>query len=576
MTPLVTIGIPCYNAAPFIKTAIESALAQTYPNIEVIVVDDGSSDTSLVVASAFGDRVKVIRSGHRGSNYARNTILQESRGEWIQFLDADDRLEPEKIARQFAETENGLDADVLYSPVWIETTTGGKSSREISQSSPGRDLYAQWLSGHLPQTGGCLWRTSALKDIDGWRIEQPCCQEHELYLRSLKEGHRWKFAPTPGAVYRIWSEETLCRKDPRMVIRVKTRLMDHLHEWMQAKKLWKEEHAHIAGRACLEMARTLARHGSERSRPLPPGPPQTRDDSPRRPGCAEELSLELPAPRLLQLRTARIPPSLIRGSVALQPRHPDFRARGSARRYAGKHRRTNAPARGGRTGRWLARAKRQPMAERFAAELPITYEPAQIASAAQQRNQGARRISTPLAGFFDDDMVLAPDVGEKIAGAFTSDTASQIGGIAARIRDERHLPPKRLLWLYYRLQAGFAHPTYGGKLFGPVINCYPSYDEAEGELVQADWLNAGCVFYRTELFLREGFPQFEGYSFMEDVHLSARIAKTHRLYFHAGALSDHRWGSNSLKRDLAQIARMRIRKSTPRRTRGPRALGHWL
>ncbi len=260
MSPLVTIGIPCYNAAAFIKTAIESALNQTYPNVEVIVVDDGSTDTSLVIASAFGDRVNVIRGGRRGGNYARNTILRESRAEWIQFLDADDRLEPDKIARQLAETDGGRDADVIYSPVIIETTTGGQSTREISRSSPERDLYAQWLSWDLPQTGGCLWRRTALEEIDGWRVEQACCQEHELYLRSLKEGHRWRFAPTPGAVYRIWSEETLCRKDPRMVIRMKTRLMDHLREWMQAKKLWKQEHAEIAGRACLEMARTLARY----------------------------------------------------------------------------------------------------------------------------------------------------------------------------------------------------------------------------------------------------------------------------------------------------------------------------
>ena len=259
MSPLVTIGIPCFNAAQFIKTAIESALSQTYPNCEVIVVDDGSTDTSLVVASAFGDRVNVIRRGRQGGNYARNTILQEARGEWIQFLDADDRLEPEKIAQQFAETDNGRDADVIYSPVWVETTTGDRSSREVSSSSPERDLYSQWLSWHLPQTGGCLWRTEALRDIDGWRNEQLCCQEHELYLRALKAGLRWKYAPTPGAVYRIWSEQTLCRKDPCMVIRTKTLLMDHLREWMMAKNLWKPEHAQLAGRACLEMSRTLAR-----------------------------------------------------------------------------------------------------------------------------------------------------------------------------------------------------------------------------------------------------------------------------------------------------------------------------
>jgi glycosyltransferase involved in cell wall biosynthesis len=158
MKPLVTIGIPCFNAAHWIKTAIESALAQTWPNCEIIVADDGSTDTSVVVASAFGDKVQVVQGGRRGGNHARNVILHESRGDWIQYLDADDRLEPDKISRQLEEADDGQDTDVIYSPVWIEATTGGRSIREKSEASPDRDLYSQWLAWHLPQTGGCLWR----------------------------------------------------------------------------------------------------------------------------------------------------------------------------------------------------------------------------------------------------------------------------------------------------------------------------------------------------------------------------------------------------------------------------------
>jgi glycosyltransferase involved in cell wall biosynthesis len=260
MTPLVTIGIPCYNAGNWLRTAIDSALSQQYPEKEVIVVDDGSTDNSLLIAGAYGDRITLTRTPHRGANFARNVVLQESQGEWIQYLDADDYLEPEKISRQFAEAENLEEADVLYSQVWeLRTTADGRPEHTRSVLDTKRDLYSQWLTWELPQTGGALWRKSALADLGGWRADQPCCQEHELYLRAIQAGLRFHHTPTPGAVYRIWSEDTLCRKDPRRVIQVKTKLIDHLRDWMQKKKIWTAKHQQLAARACFEMARTLAR-----------------------------------------------------------------------------------------------------------------------------------------------------------------------------------------------------------------------------------------------------------------------------------------------------------------------------
>lgn len=252
--PLVTIGIPCYNSAHSLKAAIESALTQTWTDREVIVVDDGSTDHSVLIAGAYGDRLTLRRSGHRGATHARNLVLEEARGEWIQYLDADDYLEPEKIARQLAEADGGGDGDVLYSPVWIEE----HGARTTSAIDPKLDVPAQWLGWQLPQTGGALWRRTALEKLGGWRRDQPCCQEHELYLRAIQAGMRFRFTPTPGAVYRIWSNETLCRKDPRLVVRTKTKLIDALHEWLAPQKRWSARHAALAGRACFEMARTLA------------------------------------------------------------------------------------------------------------------------------------------------------------------------------------------------------------------------------------------------------------------------------------------------------------------------------
>src|SRR5678815_984429 len=100
LPPLVSILIPCYNAERWIRQCIESALDQTYPNKEVIVVDDGSKDASLEVIKSFGDRIRWETGPNRGGNAARNRLLQLAKGEWLQYLDADDYLLPEKISRQ--------------------------------------------------------------------------------------------------------------------------------------------------------------------------------------------------------------------------------------------------------------------------------------------------------------------------------------------------------------------------------------------------------------------------------------------------------------------------------------------
>ena len=191
MSPLVTIGIPCYNSARWIKAAVESALAQTWPEKEIIVVDDGSTDGSREILGGFGDAIRVIFAEHRGSNPARNEVLRSAKGEWIQYLDADDYLLPEKIARQFSETDGGTGCDVIYSPVWIDQN----NERSASVLDTKLDVYTQWIAWELPQTGGCLWRKETLEKLNGWNEAMPCCQEHELYLRALKAGMRFRLAP---------------------------------------------------------------------------------------------------------------------------------------------------------------------------------------------------------------------------------------------------------------------------------------------------------------------------------------------------------------------------------------------
>jgi glycosyltransferase involved in cell wall biosynthesis len=99
--PLVSILIPCYNAERFLAETLKSALAQTWENIEVIVVDDGSSDNSLAVAKSFESPVvKVISQENQGQSASENRALAEAQGDFITYLDADDLLSPDKTELQ--------------------------------------------------------------------------------------------------------------------------------------------------------------------------------------------------------------------------------------------------------------------------------------------------------------------------------------------------------------------------------------------------------------------------------------------------------------------------------------------
>jgi glycosyltransferase involved in cell wall biosynthesis len=195
-------------------------------------------------------------------------------------------------------------------------------------------------------------------------------------------------------------------------------------------------------------------------------------------------------------------------------------------------------------------------AEFIASTHPLSYLRAAAKSSARQRNLGASQVTTPLIAFVDDDVELPTELFASLLPAFSD---AQTGGVAARIEGLAHPPPRGLLWLYYRLQAGFAHPHYGGRLFGPALNCLPSYLPDDPELIEADWLNSTCTLYRRDLFERERFPEFDGYSFMEDVHLSHRIARTHRLFFHRDAAYRHVSEPTSFKQDLPRLLRMQLR-----------------
>ncbi|HEY9698673.1 MAG TPA: glycosyltransferase [Trichocoleus sp.] len=257
MNPRVSILIPCYNADRWIAQAIQSALDQTYPNKEVILVDDGSTDRSLEVIQGFGDRIRWETRTNQGGNAARNRLLELSTGEWLQYLDADDYLLPDKITHQVQHLAQVPQADIIYSPSVFEYHQTDQVRQEIIPIPEPHDpwiLLARW---YLPQTGSPLWRKQAILDVGGWKPDQPCCQEHELYLRLLVAAKRFEYCPVAESVYRQWSESTLCKKDISKTQHQRLLIKEQLEQYLSDRDQLTPERQHAINQARFECARML-------------------------------------------------------------------------------------------------------------------------------------------------------------------------------------------------------------------------------------------------------------------------------------------------------------------------------
>jgi glycosyltransferase involved in cell wall biosynthesis len=126
--PTVSILVPCYNSRPWVEATLESALAQTWQDIEIIAVDDGSTDGTSAHLEPFVTRgVKVVRQPNRGASAARNRALQEAGGDFIQFLDADDLLSPGKIAVQ-------VEALKARGRTWVASSSWGRFETEAADA----------------------------------------------------------------------------------------------------------------------------------------------------------------------------------------------------------------------------------------------------------------------------------------------------------------------------------------------------------------------------------------------------------------------------------------------------------
>lgn len=154
----------------------------------------------------------------------------------------------------------------------------------------------------------------------------------------------------------------------------------------------------------------------------------------------------------------------------------------------------------------------------------IRREHASVSGAAAQRNEGVSSAAEKYLLFCDDDVDLEPDCISRLWSAITS--AQDFGGVSAMVTNQRYSSPGKVTRLVFRLLHGRTEETFAGKVLGPAVNLLPEDRDDLPEIVPTEWLNTTCTMYRRDALPTPVFdPYFTGYSLMEDLALSLRVAQ---------------------------------------------------
>lgn len=208
--PLVSVVIPTYNRAGMVTAAVDAALSQAYAPLEIIVVDDGSTDDTREVLAAYQDRIALLAQSNRGVSAARNRGVRHAAGEFVAFLDSDDLWRPGKIAAQvgfFAATPEALLCQT--EEIWIRNgrrVNPGKRHKKLAGM-----IFEPSLDLCLVSPSAVMMKRDFLIDMGGFDETLPACEDYDLWLR-ISSRYPVHLIPEPYVVKRGGHADQLSRK----------------------------------------------------------------------------------------------------------------------------------------------------------------------------------------------------------------------------------------------------------------------------------------------------------------------------------------------------------------------------
>jgi len=185
MTPIVSIIMPCHNAAAHLPTSVGSVLAQTFADWELIAIDDGSSDGTLVwLQSQTDTRIRSRTQPNQGVSAARNAGLAEARGRYVAFLDADDTWAADFLDKMLAALQATPDAVLAYCGWQNIGLEGGRGAPYVPPDYELEDKATRFLRAAAPwPIHAALVRRSVMDEVGGFDLDLPTCMDYDLWLR---------------------------------------------------------------------------------------------------------------------------------------------------------------------------------------------------------------------------------------------------------------------------------------------------------------------------------------------------------------------------------------------------------
>ena len=182
MSPTVSVIIPTFNRWPWVGEAIESVLAQSFADFELIVVDDGSTDDTARELAKFGSRLRLLRQPNRGVSAARNLAVRHGRGSYLAFLDSDDLWLPEKLAVQTSFMEQNPAVQICQTEeIWIRN--GIRVNPKAKHRKPSGEIFFPSLKLCLVSPSAVMLTRKLFERVGGFDENFPVCEDYDLWLR---------------------------------------------------------------------------------------------------------------------------------------------------------------------------------------------------------------------------------------------------------------------------------------------------------------------------------------------------------------------------------------------------------